>query len=127
MDSGKYVFIDVRPRARHEEGTIAGAVSVPLYQKVQDPLPPPSYLPFKQIKDARQLAPGKTRCAEVVLFGTWILLVFCEVEYTPSPVTPPVRDLCLLVANCMDSRSSKLHGGALPCKGHSPLRDHASQ
>lgn len=34
VDSGKYVFIDVRPRARHEEGTIAGAVSVPLYQKV---------------------------------------------------------------------------------------------
>lgn len=34
VDSGEHVFIDVRPRGRHEDGTIPGAVSVPLYQKV---------------------------------------------------------------------------------------------
>ena len=32
--NGDYVMIDVRPRARYDEGRIPGALSVPLYQKV---------------------------------------------------------------------------------------------
>ena len=34
-EKGTHVFIDVRPKARFENGRIPNAVSVPLYQKVR--------------------------------------------------------------------------------------------
>ena len=51
-EGGKYVLIDVRPRARFEEGRIPKAVSVPLYQKV-------------------------SRASKAVLFPKWRALNMC--------------------------------------------------